>query len=140
MRAGTRFVAAVLAGSVVALPFGYLLYGILFAPLFAEGAVTLGGVMRESPGILWIVAGQIAFVTLLALILRWKGAPSLAEGVRTGATLGFLMAAGYDFAQYGTTHLWTLTATLVDPFLSAVLVAATGGVVGSVLAGERPAA
>ena len=51
----------------------------------------------------------------------------------TGAIVGFLMAVGYDFAQYGTTNLWTLTATLVDPFISAVLVGAGGGAIGFVL-------
>lgn len=134
---GARFVVAVLAASLVALPVGYLLYGVLFAGLFAEGAVTISGVMRESPGIPWVVAGQIAFATLVALIVRWRGATSLGGGARTGAILGFLMAVGYDFAQYGTTNLWTLTATLIDPAISAALVAVTGAVAGVVLGAGR---
>ena len=131
-------VAAVLAASVVALPVGYLLYGVLFARLFAEGAVTIAGVMKDPPDLLWIVAGQVAFAALLTLVVRWRGANSPVAGARTGAVLGFLMAAGYDFAQYGTTNLWTLTATLADPFISAALVAAAGAVVGLVLGWGRP--
>jgi hypothetical protein len=43
------------------------------------------------------------------------------------------MAIGYDFAQYGTSNLWTLKATLFDPFITAVLVGSAGGVIGFVL-------
>jgi uncharacterized membrane protein len=54
----------------------------------------------------------------------------------TGAILGFLMAASYDFSQYGTTNGWTLRLTLVEPLISAVLVGGAGAVVGLVLGGK----
>ena len=128
-----RSIAAVVAGSVTMLLVGFLLYAVLFAGLFNEGALTLPGVMKREPEILWIVAGQVGFGILLTLVISWRGAPSFAMGVGTGATLGFLMAVGYDFAQYGTSHLWSLKATLVDPFLTAVLVGSAGGVIGFIL-------
>lgn len=59
---------------------GVLLYGFVFAALFREGALTLPGVMKQKPEI-----------------------------------------------------LWTLKATLVDPFITAALVASGGGVIGLVL-------
>lgn len=126
---------------------GTILYGVLFAGLFREGAIASAGVMRSSPGFLWIILGQLAFAVLLTLIIAWRGATSVVGGAWTGAIVGFLMAIGYDFAQYGTTNLWTLRATLADPFISAVLVAAGGAAIGLVLGrgqarvqspGERP--
>lgn len=134
----TRFLLATLAGSFVLLPVGFLLYGVVFAFLFDEGALKIPGVMKESPRALWIVAGQVAFGTLLALMIRWRGATTLRGGAETGAILGFLMAAGYDFAQYGTSNLWTATATLVDPLISAVLVASAGATIGFLLGRGNP--
>lgn len=128
-----RFIAAVAAGSVTMLLVGFLLYGIVFAELFREGALTIPGVMKQEPEILWIIAGQIGFGMLVTLIVSWRGATSFVSGAWTGAIFGFLMAIGYDFAQYGTSNLWTLKATLFDPFITAVLVGSAGGVIGFVL-------
>jgi hypothetical protein len=135
-----RFAVAVLAGSLTLLPVGFLLYGDVFAFLFEEGALTLPGVMRQSPSIGWIVAGQVGFGTLVALAISWRGKKDLVGGAATGAILGFLMAVGYDFAQYGTSNLWTLGATLADPFVTALLVGSSGAVTGWVLGGESVSA
>ena len=129
----SRFITAAAAGSVTMLLVGFLLYGIVFAGLFQEGALRIPGVMKQSPVILWIVAGQVGFGILVTLVVSWRGATSFTDGARTGAIFGFLMAIGYDFAQYGTSNLWTLTATLLDPLITAVLVASAGGVIGFVL-------
>jgi uncharacterized membrane protein len=128
-----KFITAVAAGSVTMLLVGFLLYGIVFAGLFREGALTIPGVMKQTPVILWVVAGQVGFGILVTLVVSWRGAPSFANGAWTGAIFGFLMAIGYDFAQYGTSNLWTLKATLFDPFITAVLVGSAGGVIGFVL-------
>lgn len=130
-----RFLGAVAAASFTLLPVGFVLYAVVFAGLFEEGAITLPGVMKDSPSVLWVLAGQVGFGTLVALVVSWRRTTSLAGGVQTGAILGFLMAVGYDFAQLGTTNLWSLTATLADPFITAVLVGASGGVAGWVLGG-----
>lgn len=128
-----RFITAVAAGSLTMMLVGYLLYGVVFAWLFREGALTIPGVMKRSPDILWIVIGQVGFGVLVTLVVTWRGATSFLSGAWTGAVLGFLMAVGYDFAQYGTSNLWTLQATLLDPFVTAALVGMGGGVIGFVL-------
>lgn len=128
-----RFIIAVIAGSVAGMLVGFLLYGFAFAGLFREGAITMPGVMKQSPEILWIVAGQVGFGILITLVISWRGATSFVDGALTGALFGFLMAIGYDFAQYGTSNLWSLKATLLDPFITALLVGSAGGVIGFVL-------
>ena len=100
-----RFIAAAAAGSVTMLLVGFLLSGFLFAGLFREGGLTMPGVMKPEPDILWIIAGQVGFGILVTLIISWRGATSFAHGAWTGAVLGFLMAIGYDFAQFGTSNL-----------------------------------
>lgn len=128
-----RFVIAVVAGTITMLLVGFILYGIVFAQLFREGALTIPGVMKKEPDILWIVAGQAGFAVFVALVVSWRNATSFVSGATTGMIVGFLMAVGYDFAQYGTSNLWTLKATLLDPFITALLVGSGGGVIGLVL-------
>lgn len=132
-----KFIAAAAAGSVTMLLVGFLLYGVVFAGLFREGALTIPGVMKPSPEILWILAGQVGFGILLTLVIAWRGTTSAAGGASTGALFGFLMAVGYDFAQYGTSNLWTLKATLLDPLITAMLVGSAGTVIGFVLGHDR---
>ncbi|MBD3332301.1 hypothetical protein GF356_05590 [candidate division GN15 bacterium] len=128
-----KFIAAVTAGSITMLLVGAILYGLVFVWLFDEGAVAIPGVMKESPSIPWILGGQLAFGLLVALVVEWRKATTFSGGAWTGVLLGFLMAIGYDFAQFGTTNLWTIGATLLDPFITALLVGSGGGVIGFVL-------
>jgi len=128
-----RFITAAAAGSVTLLLVGFLLYGIVFAGLFRDGALTIPGVMKQTPDILWVLPAQVGFGILVTLVISWRGAATFTRGAWTGAILGFLMAIGYDFAQYGTSNLWTLKATLLDPFITAILVGSAGGVIGFVL-------
>ena len=48
------------------------------------------------------------------------------------------MAASYDLSQYGTTNLWSLKLTLVEPLITMVMIGIGGAVVGTVLGHARP--
>lgn len=125
-----RFGAAWLAGMVTMAVVGGFLYGVVFASYFEANITT--DVMKE-PELVWVGLAHVPFALLLTLVVSWRDATSAREGAVTGAILGFLMAAGYDLSQYGTTTLWSLELTLVEPFISMVLVAAAGSVVGALL-------
>jgi hypothetical protein len=112
---------------------GGLLYGVLFAPLFAANRGSASGVMRSPPDLLWVGLAHLPFALLLTLVVRWRGQLSAKGGAVTGAVLGFLMAASYDFSQYGTTNLWTLRLTLIEPLITMLMIAIAGAVVGAVL-------
>lgn len=129
----TRFAWAVLAGMVAIALVGGVLYGVVFQGFFAANLGSATGVMKSPPDLGWVALAHLPFGLLLALVIRWRGRPSAWRGAQAGAILGFLMAAAYDFSQYGTTHLWNLRLTLVDPLLSAVLIAAGGAGAGWVL-------
>jgi len=47
-------------------------------------------------------------------------------------------AASYDLSQYGTTNLWSLKLTLVEPLITMVMIGIVGAVVGTVLGHARP--
>ncbi|MHC4404825.1 MAG: hypothetical protein ACYTG0_34685 [Planctomycetota bacterium] len=94
--------------------------------------------MKDPPDFFWIGLAHVPFGVLLTLVISWRGATSVRSGAVTGAALGFLMAASYGFSQYGTTNLWTLNLTLIEPLISMVLVGAAGAVVGAVLGRGSP--
>jgi hypothetical protein len=133
----SRFVLAALAGMISIALIGGILYGVLFAGFFQANVATASGVMRTSPGYLWVALAHVPFGVLLTLVIYWRGATSARGGATTGAILGFLMAASYDLSQYGTTNLWNLRLTLVEPFITLVLIGGAGAVVGWVLGGEH---
>jgi hypothetical protein len=89
--------------------------------------------MKRPPDLLWVGLAHVPFGLLLTLTVWWRGTPSARGATSTGAILGFLMAASYDLSQYGTTTLWSLQLTLLDPFIAGAMVGAAGAVVGLVL-------
>lgn len=102
-----------------------------------RGALRLPGVRREQPRVLWIFVGLAGMGILLTLVISWRGSTSLAGGAWTDVVFGLLTAIGYDFAQYGTSNLWSLRATLADPFITAVLLGVSGAAVGYILGQAR---
>src|SRR5262245_54697050 len=110
---------------------GGVLYGVVFANFFRAN-VSLAAI-QTPPGFAWVGVSHVPFGLLLALAVRWRGVLSARGGAVTGGILGFLMAASYDLAQYGTTNLWTLRLTLIEPLITMVMIGIAGAVVGSVL-------
>lgn len=129
----SKFGVAALAGAVVLFFGGYVLYVIALGGFFEGNLGSASNVMREPPGFLWIGMGQIAAGALLALILGWAGATSPAAGLKIGAVFGLLNGFGIGLTQYGVMNVSNLTATIVDPFVQAVLFGAAGAVVGMML-------
>lgn len=129
----SKFVLAVFGGMVALAMFGSLLYGVLFAGLFEANLRSAEVVMKDPPDLVWIGLAHVPFGILLTLVISWRGATSMRSGAFTGALLGLLMAASYDLSQYGTTNLWSLKLTLIEPFISMALVGLAGAVVGAVL-------
>jgi len=127
-----RFLSATLAGMMTIAVMGGVIYGVVFSGFIEANLGSATGVMK-APEFLWVGLAHIPFGVLLTLLVLWRGDCSAIGGLVTGAVLGFLMAAGYDLSQYGTTNLWSLQLTLVDPFFSMVMVAIAGSVIGMVL-------
>ena len=133
-----RFVVATFAGMLTIAVVGGLLYGVVFAEFFQRNVDV--AVMRNPPAFGWIALSHIPFGILLALVVRWRGVLTPAGGAVTGGILGLLMASSYNFSHYGTTTLWTLRLTLLEPFITMAMVAVAGAVVAAVWqGGERPA-
>jgi hypothetical protein len=131
-----RFLGATFAGMVTLAVVGGFIYGFAFSTFIKANLGSATGVMKP-PGFLWVGLAHVPFGVLLTLLVLWRGDCSARGGAVTGAILGFLMAASYDLSQYGTTNLWSLRLTLIDPLFSMVMVGVAGSVVGMVLGRNR---
>lgn len=134
-----RLIPAAFVGMVSIALAGGILYGVVFASLFENNMGSATGVMKSPPDLLWVGLAHIPFGLLLALVVHWRGATTARGGAVTGGIFGLLMAASYDLSQYGTTHLWTLKLTLIEPFITMILVGAAGAAVGAMLGRGRQA-
>jgi len=129
----SRFAVATLAGTVVLFVVGYLLWGLAFADFMAGNAGSATGVIKDPPGFLWLLVGQIVGAALLTLVLGWRGVTDVATGLKTGAVFGLLMGLAVDATMYATANISNLTATLVDPVLVAIQMGLAGAVIGMML-------
>jgi hypothetical protein len=127
---------ATLAGFVVYFLLGFLFYGVLLMDFFSNNTGTATGVARTDNEMVWwaLIGGNIMQSYLLVFIFsKWAKINTFAGGFSGGATLGFIMSLGFGLNIYGTSNISNLTATLVDPIVLAVMLGATGGVIGWVL-------
>ena len=97
---------------------------------------TATGVMRADDDMQWwaLIVGNVVQVYLLVYIFgNWAHITTFVGGLKAGATIGFIMTLGFNLTMYGTTNVSNLTTTLIDPLVMAVMMGATGGVIGWVL-------
>lgn len=128
-----NFAVATIAGTIIMFVLGYALYGIALMGFFESNVGSAVGVAKEVPDFPWLILGNVVTAAFLGILLGWKGANDVGSGAKVGATVGFLVSLGYGLVMYSTTNISNLTATLVDPFVSAVMFGATGAVMGMLL-------
>ena len=126
-----RLVTGTVVGGIVMFVVGYLVYGMALMDFFATNMGSATGVAREAP-VFWALAvGNLAFAALITwAIMSQPGNVDAGNGFRLGATVMLLVWVGADFIMYATSNVSNLTATLVDPLISAGI----GGVMGTAIA------
>lgn len=127
---------ATLAGFVVFFLLGWLLYGFLLMDFYATNSGSATGIMREESEMVWwaLILGNLFQAYLLVYIFgKWANITTFGGGFSAGLIIGLILGFAVNLSWYGTMNITNLTATLVDPFVSGVMMAITGGVVGWVL-------
>ena len=127
-----KVILAGLIGGIVAFMFGFLTYGLVLEPFFKENAGTAVGVERgEDMLMIPIILGHLAWGVLLAYGIGKLGKiDTFPQGATAGAIIGFLSAAAADLIRFGTSHLTTLKAVVVNIMVLTLISAIIGGVVG----------
>jgi hypothetical protein len=129
-------ILATLVGFVVLFLLGWLLYGFLLMDFYQANSGSATGVMRAEDEMVWwsLIAGNIMQAYLLVYIFgTWANITTFSEGLKAGLIIGLITGYAYTLIMYGTTNIGNLTSTLVDPFVSAAMLAVAGGVIGWML-------
>lgn len=126
-----RFLIGTLAGGITMYLIGYLIWDLALTDFFSANAGSAQGLMRES-NIAWaVVLGILSLSALFTIVVgRQTASPTILNGLKLGAIVGFLVWFGVDFILYGYTNIRNLTATIIDPLLEIV----RGGLCGAVIA------
>ena len=132
----TRFLVATIAGAVVLLFLGFILYAVLFTGFFAANAEQgAASVAKDPPVMLFIYLSELVLAVLLCLVIGcWAKVSGAGAGFRTGAVFGFLLSLSISMMFYGTVNYMNLQATLLDVVLTTVRISLAGAVIGIVLA------
>jgi hypothetical protein len=128
-----QWVVGTVGGGVVLFAVGYIIFDMLLGDFYAANGGSATGVERE-PQILWAIAiGALAYAALVLYALKASASPTMASGMKVGATVGFLIWLCADFTLYGITNMNNLTLTIVDPLAELVRGGITGAVLGALL-------
>ncbi|WP_346855900.1 hypothetical protein [uncultured Draconibacterium sp.] len=87
---------------------------------------------RPNDEMIWwaMIVSNLLLALLLTIGLKWAGAKSIVDGIKTGALFGFIYALSIDLGMYSMTNvILTLTAVVVDAFAYAAVTAGAGLVI-----------
>ena len=129
-------ILATLVGFIVLFLLGWLIYGMLLMDFYGNNAGSASGVMRAEDEMVWwaLILGNFFQAYLLVYIFgNWANITTFSDGLKAGAIIGLIMGLAFNLSMYGTSNIMNLTSALVDPFVSTVMMAITGGVIGVML-------
>lgn len=122
-----------LAGGIVFLLLGWLIYGKLLMGFITDHPGLAGNVGRAEPELLYLIIGNLAMGFLFAYIFVKSGVTTLAGGLVTGGIVGLLMGIGVDSITYATTTVTSKTAMAADVAGLIVMTAIGGAIIAMVI-------
>jgi hypothetical protein len=129
-----RFVVGTIVGAVVLYLVGYVIFDWAFAAFYAANAGSATGVNRGEIVFWALVLANLSYAALIMYAIGNRaGSPSIFEGAKIGAIVGFLLWFTADFYFYGASNIANLTRTVVDPLLEIVHAGIAGAVIALVL-------
>ena len=127
-----KFLIGGLVGGIVYFLLGYVFYGRLLSDFFHNNAGTASNVDRAMDQFVWwsLVLGNVFQGCLLSYVFVKSNVNSVGSGLVTGAVVGLLTAASYDFISFGVSNLMTTKSVLGDICTFTIMSAITGAIVG----------
>ncbi len=127
---------ATLVGFIVLFLLGWLFYGFLLMDFYTNNTGSASGVMRSDDDMIWwaLLVGNLFQTYFLVFIYsKMSNIDSFMSGLKIGAILGFIWGLAMNLSMYGTTNIMNINSVVVDPFVSAIMIGITGGVIGAML-------
>ncbi len=108
---------------------GWVVYGMILMDFMAANSNACAN--RPDAEMIWwaMILSNLVLGLLVTLILKWSGASSIADGIKTGALFGFLLSLTMDLMMYSMTTMYNMSAMIVDILVMTVLLAIVGLVV-----------
>ncbi len=112
---------------------GFLLWGIIAEPLMADH-MTLSGLIKEEPDMVWLAIGCIiqafAFCTIYS---KWGASGySAMSGLTFGLWMGLMVGLGEGLIDFATSNMMDMTGTLMGFAVYLVFFGITGLIAGLV--------
>ncbi|MBI3207010.1 MAG: hypothetical protein HYZ29_36065 [Myxococcales bacterium] len=136
-----RFAITGLLTSLVNFMLHALTYFLLLEQFFAAhpaGTEEFRRQLVKAEMVPWALGlSALAFGSLITTVVHWSGAKSWSSGLKTGAIMGTLLWAGFNFGLYGSVNNFSLAGTLADLVSSAACVTLSSGFAAWVLHSGR---
>ena len=96
-----QIIESIIVGALVMHAIGFLIFDVATVEFYAANA-SPADLSREN-NLQWSIAlGNLSLATLLALVIAGRSeAPTVAQGLGTGAIVGLLVWLGVDFTFHG---------------------------------------
>ena len=116
-------------GGIAFFILGWLVYGMLLAGFMATNSDACAN--RPDSEMVWwaMILSNLVLGLFVTVVLKWSGAASIGDGIKTGALFGFLMSTTMDLMMYSMTTMYNMTAMIVDILVMTVLIAIVGFVI-----------
>jgi uncharacterized protein with PQ loop repeat len=117
-------------GAIAYFLLGWLIYGILLMNFFSAGMNQCAN--RPMNEMIWwaMILSNLALSLLLTLILHWKNARGIIDGLITGAVFGALYTTMIDFSFWSMTTMYSGIGIILAEI---AVTTALYGVVGMVI-------
>ncbi|MBN1985372.1 MAG: hypothetical protein JW761_03655 [Prolixibacteraceae bacterium] len=117
-------------GGIAFFLLGWVVYGILLMDFMMANMNQCAG--RPDAEMIWwaMIVSNLILALFITLVLKWSGAKSVTDGLKTGAIIGFLTGLSMDLSFYSMTTMFNnLTTLIVDVIVYSILL----GVVGIII-------
>ena len=126
-----KLLLGTIAGGVAFFFLGFLFYGLLFMDFFMNNAGSATGVYKEEPEYVTLILGNLATAFFFTyLFLRFGDVGSFGDGLKAGATIGFINSLGFNLIMLSTSNIGTITSSAVDVVVFTTMGAIAGGIIG----------
>ena len=116
-------------GGIAFFILGWVVYGMLLMDFMTANSNTCAN--RPDADMIWwaMILSNLVLGLFVTLVLKWSGAKSITDGIKTGALFGLLMGLTFDLMTYSMTTMYNMTAMIVDILVVTVLIAIVGLVI-----------
>lgn len=130
-----NFLIGGIVGGVAFFLLGYLIYGVLLTNYMQDHPGTATGAYKDMKDFQWwaLILGNLFSGFLLAYIFVKANVVTVANGLITGAVVGFLIIASHDSIIYATSNLFSKHGIVADIVGFTVLSALVGAIIAAVM-------